>query len=112
MSYHHENSSVRWQQMSLYEQMGNIGSEVCRAFLFLERKETVSLNNSRLRVLELLDMTLKDSRWMQESKFHELIRLREILIDSLFEKNMYKNTPEMLKTYFLSFAIMARKNAG
>lgn len=109
MTYSHENISNQWFKMSLCEQMGNIGSEVFRALSFLEREDKVSLENSRLRVLGLLEMSLQDPRWIHGPKLREIARLHEVLVDSLFDQGIYKVTPEEWQDYFLPFAIKARR---
>ncbi len=52
---------ARWQQMSLPEQLGNLGSEIHRTLLAQNQKERFTL--ARTRAAELLALTLADTRW-------------------------------------------------
>ena len=96
-----------WQKLSFYEQMGNIGSEVGRA-LNWQNKDEKSYNNAIDRALELLDLTIADSRW--RGRLKEIVRARELLADAMFGGKEYKTTFEDLNTYFFHFALAARIN--
>ena len=89
----HKDLAIRWQKMSLSEQMGNIGSEFHRT---LKDKEAV------WRLLELLDLTISDKH--HRNKLTELTRLREAICDYFLGNNQYKINPQNLEDYFLYFA--------
>ena len=59
---HKELAAGRWHQLSLKEQMGNIGSEVSRAARWQEKDEKL-FRGATERALELFDLTLVDPRW-------------------------------------------------
>ncbi len=96
-----------WQKLSFYEQMGNVGSEISRA-LNWQNKDEKSYNNAIDRALELLDLTISDSRWRNRLK--EIVRARELLADAIFGGKEYKTTFEDLNNYFFHFALAARIN--
>lgn len=104
-SQHHTLAAGRWQNLSLVEQLGNVGSEVSRAIRWREKDEAL-YENAMERAFELLDLTIQDPRWRKRLK--ELTRVREILSDAFLGGNEYGSTLEDLDRYFFSFAFAAR----
>ena len=104
----HQNLAAgRWQQLSLFEQLGNIGSEVGRALKWRGKDEAV-YQNAIDRALELFDLTLADPRW--KSRLREIARAREVFCDAVFGDQQYKTSLEDLECYFTQFAINARRS--
>jgi hypothetical protein len=100
----------RWYELTLVEQLANIGSEVGRA---ARAKSTA--NKARFwpaveRALELFDLTLADSRW--KGRRREIARAREVVCDFLVGDNTYGSSAESLDRYFLGFAVAARQAGG
>ncbi|MBI3120017.1 MAG: hypothetical protein HYZ08_00200 [Candidatus Kerfeldbacteria bacterium] len=96
----------RWFQLSLPEQLGNVGSDVDRALRWRREKNIKEQDRALERVLELLELTIADPRW--RTRLKELTRTREVLLDYFYGDNDYHSTPEGLSNYFLQFAILAR----
>lgn len=94
-----------WQRLSLAEQLGNVGSEVSRARM-RQSDDPDRFLQAMDRALELLDLTIQDSRWRFRLK--ELTRTREFLCDALTGGSNYQATLDELDRYFLTFAIAAR----
>jgi hypothetical protein len=94
-----------WGKLTLFEQLGNVGSEVSRALQWREKDSTMS-QNSFNRALELLDFTIRDSRW--QGRLKELVRVREFLCDAFYGGKEYGGTLESFDHYFLQFALAAR----
>ena len=101
----HKNLAAgRWFELSLAEQLGNIGSEYYRA------SKSKGQNDDRFksaaeRTLELCELTTSDSRW-NEHQQKELVLMQDQVSESLKEGN----SPDSgLQKYFDSFAILARK---
>ena len=82
-----ELNAQRWHNLSLAQQIGNIGSEVARAFLWKSRGEIAQTEKAVDRFLELIDLTLADNRWRKRRL--EVTRLREVLCDYFFGKNNF-----------------------
>ena len=102
----HKNlASGRWQELSLVEQLGNIGTEVSRVQRWFN-KDKKSYDNAVLRTLELFDLTLSDSRWKGHLK--EIVRTREVFCDIVSGSNEYKSSFEDLEEYFYHYAFAAR----
>jgi len=95
----------RWQQLSLVEQLGNVGSEVGRMRRWRDRDERL-MTRAFERALELLDLTLADPRW--RTRLREIARARELLCDAAAGGGDYGTTLEDLDRYVLAFAVAAR----
>src|SRR5437588_7609922 len=97
----------RWLDLTLAEQLGNIGSEVARALQASGRGQPERRDAALDRALELFDLTLADDRWATRRK--EIARAREIVCDFLVGNNAYGSSAESLDAYFLAFAMAARR---
>jgi len=102
--HHPRLASGRWAQLSLAEQLANVGAEVGRM-----RTRRAGEDRARPfeRALELLDLTLADPRWRGRRK--EIARARELLCDAFDGGREYGSTLEDLDRYFLPFAVLARR---
>lgn len=98
----------KWFQLSLSEQMANIGSEVVRAIRWQNKGEKLHQEKALERALELFDLTLSDKRWKNRAK--EISRMREVVCDFFYCDNKYHSNLSSLDNYFLHFAISARIN--
>ena len=101
---HRELAAGRWFEMSLIEQMANIGSEVERTIAWRGRNEKNSTAAFE-RGLELLDLTIADPR--HRRRLRELTRLREALADYFVFDNGYHSTDEAWRRYFHAFTYAA-----
>src|SRR4030066_903232 len=101
MSYQHRGlASGRWNQLSFFEQMANIGSEVERA-LNWRAKNTQYSQLAFERALELLDLTICGEK--KPSRLKELSRLREVLADYFCGDNTYQSSEQNWRGYFYAF---------
>lgn len=100
-----ELDTKRWQSLTLAQQMGNIGSEVQRAFSMQKRGEEEQKEKSIDRFLGMIDCSLADQRW--QKRCLEICRIREVLCDYFFAKNSFGNSFENLINYFNAFALKA-----
>jgi hypothetical protein len=104
---HKDLAAGRWCELSLCEQLGNVGSEVSRALRWRIRNPEIA-HGAIERVLELLDLTLADPRHRSSvSRLREIARAREVLVDFLVGSNEYNSTGESLQRYFDAFAVAA-----
>lgn len=102
---HRDLAAGRWGQLSLAEQLANIGSEVGRMLRWQGRDEHLMIGAFD-RALELLDLTLADPRW--RGRRREIARARELLCDATAGGLEYGTTLADLDRYFLAFAVAAR----
>ena len=98
----------RWFELTLMEQLGNIGSEVGRASRAKSQGNEQRFEGALDRALELFDLTLADGRW--RGRLKEITRAREVVCDFLVGDNAYGSTSESLDRYFLPFAMAARRD--
>jgi hypothetical protein len=97
--------SGRWHTLSLFEQLGNIGSEISRARRW-RGVDDQRYDGAVFRALELFDLTIADPRWRQGRR--ELTRARELFVDALDGGHTYRTTLDDLQRYCDSFALRAR----
>ena len=105
---HKDLAAGRWSKLSFIEQMANIGSEVERALNWRGKQNTDYSQRAFGRVLQLIDLTLNNTKGFSRRK--ELARVRESLIDYFSGTNEFKSDDSSWKKYFLSFAYAARRN--
>lgn len=104
---HKELAEGKWFELSLCEQLGNIGSEVNRA-LHWQNKDQNNFESAVNRTLELFDLTLKDRRWKKRLK--EIGRARELFCDAITGGKEYKSSLKDLNRYLFYYALCARRN--
>ena len=98
----------RGYELTLMEQLGNIGSEAGRATRAKALGNEQRLAGALDRALELFDLTLADARW--RGRLKEIARAREVDCDFLVGDNEYGSTAESLDRCFLPFAMAARRD--
>jgi hypothetical protein len=94
----------RWAVMTMYEQMGNIGSEVGRALTAKRRGNQRDLQGALYRGLDLIDTTAELWAKQRSVRTKELLRAREQFVEAATTS---KDDPK-LEDYFMYFAIAAR----
>lgn len=97
----------RWRTFSIFEQLGNVGSEFFRGQGLYRSNDTERARQSFDRMLELLDLTLGDRRW--RNRLTELTRLREVVCDACYQSQHTFTSPGMLEEYFTQQGIAARR---
>lgn len=105
---HSELALGGWGKYTLFEQLGNVGSDVDRAIQWKEKGNEEYFMAAFYRALELMHFTIIDPRWKKQLK--ELCRAKEVLCDYLVGDNVYGSTAESLSKYFYYFALAARAN--
>jgi hypothetical protein len=109
---HGDAAAGRWFELSLFEQLGNIGSEISRANRWMDRNPRVA-ENAFYRALELFDLTLDDPRHRRSvARLRELARAREVVVDFFAGANIYSSTAAGLQKYFDAYAYAARGLRG
>ena len=108
MSYQHRDLAAgRWNELTFFEQMANIGSEIERALNWRAKNNAAYSERAFERALELLDLTLAAKhRW---GRLKELARVREAVVDYFIGTNASSSTEASWKSYFLPFTYAARR---
>lgn len=98
----------KWQNMSIFAQMGNISSEVGRTAQAFQQNDQDSYDGALRRALDLFDATVGGLVKQKSPRLKEVLRAREV-----FTAQYFSPTPgvdPMLETYFMQFAIADRIN--
>jgi hypothetical protein len=95
---HTELAAGRWAEMSLAEQMLNIGSEVSRANRWRIKGNEEQCLRAADRALELLSLTIDAQRGRHD--LGEFCRLYEVLADFYYGENSYQTDPAKLQRGF------------
>ncbi len=95
----------RWSTFTLSEQMGNIGSEIYRAWK-QQNKDQKLFEAASDRALELFDLTLADKRW--KGRLQEIGRARDVFCDAILGGKEYGTQLADLQKYFDYFGMAAR----
>lgn len=98
----------KWNKLSFFEQMANIGAEVGRAINWKNKKNLKYAQLAFYRSLELLYLTIADKK--NQRRLKELCRLKEVLIDYFVFDNQYKSNDKLWQNYFYGFNYAARNN--
>jgi len=89
---HRDLAAGRWFELSLAEQLGNVGSEIGRALRWSSARPELA-ERAFHRALELLDLTLDDPRHRRSlPRLREIARAREVVADFLGGPNQYRST--------------------
>lgn len=104
---HKELAAGRWSQLSLVEQMANIGSEVERALNWRSKNKPDYSMRAAERALELFDLTLESAKGFP--RLREIARSREVVVDYFYGPNEYGSTEASLRRYFSPFTYAARR---
>ena len=97
-------SREAWQKLSLFEQMGNIGSEVGRTFSAQKRQDEKAARAALERALDLLGATIEDKR-LSQPRLKEVLRAKEEFLTAADDVKKQAG----IENYFMQFAIAARR---
>jgi hypothetical protein len=100
-------ASGRWLQLSLIEQLANVGTDIERAMQWKKRGE---VRDNQMAFERALDMTIADPK--NRKRLKELLRVREALIDYFLYYNEYATDDEFWQSYFYNFNYAAAVARG
>lgn len=99
---HKDLAAGRWFQLSLVEQLANVGSDIIRTIKWKKKDNPEHGQKAFDRALELLSLTIADPK-NRGARLKELVRTREALIDHFMFDNEYSSTDELWEKYFFGF---------
>jgi hypothetical protein len=105
---HSELASGRWKEMTLSEQMANIGSEISRALNWKNKGNDEYFLKAAIRALELLDLSLESE--LSLARLKEVARLREAVVDYFFGDNIFGSSEALWRSYFDHFGYAAAQS--
>lgn len=98
----------RWSKMSIFDQMGNISSEVGRSFNAKRRNNDIDRMQAVGRAIDLFDATAAVLVANKSPKLKELLRAKEAYLTAVFNKTNPAQDDQNLEKYFMQYAIAAR----
>ncbi|HEV2917393.1 MAG TPA: hypothetical protein VGW78_06645 [Candidatus Babeliales bacterium] len=98
---HKELAKGRWFELSLIEQLANIGMDIERAIKGRQKKDYLYSQQAFERALDLLDLTIADKK--HKGRLKEIVRLREVLVDYFMCDNEYGSSDALWHNYFYPF---------
>lgn len=110
MTMHKEQATGKWHQLSLVEQLANVGSDVIRAIKWKNKNKPEYSNKALERALELLELTASDPK--NKYRLKEVLRTKEALIDYFMFNNQYSSTDKLWEQYFYHFNYAAALKNG
>jgi hypothetical protein len=97
----------RWAQMSIYEQLGNVSSEVGRAINATRAGKEKRAQGAIDRAVDLLDATVEVLIQQKSPRVKEVLRARDEFL-RLFYDGTFDEDADNIARYFNLFAIAAR----
>lgn len=104
----HQIDREKWAQLSIFEQMGNAGSEVGRAIKAKRSGRDERVDGAIERALDLLDATVEVLVKQKSPRVKEVLRAREEFL-RLFYDGTFEDDAENIERYFMQFAMAARR---
>ena len=95
----------KWAALDLFEQMGNIGSEVGRSLGAKRKGDEKTAEAAAGRALDLFDATTE--AWLHAAsaaRVRELLRAKEQYLNSYYDSSAENG----IENYFMQFAVAAR----
>ncbi len=100
----------KWSRMSIFDQMGNISSEVGRAINAKKQNNKQNLENSIIRALDLFDATIDELINAKSIRSKEVLRSKDQFLTIMNKKSPSTDELNSLERYFTQYAIAARLN--
>ena len=106
----HDVDRVKWAQMTIFEQMGNIYSEVGRSLAAHRAGDQVRFEQALIRALDLFDATTECL--IRETPFRakEILRAKDQYLQLFFGDSTDSMAAASLERYFFNFALAARRH--
>lgn len=108
MNHSYRVDRERWSKLTIFEQMGNIGSEVGRTFLAGKRNDATSAEQALVRALDLFEATTAPLLKHKSPRAKEVLRAKEQFLQIYADKMFHSPQAKSLDRYFLNYAIAAQ----
>lgn len=99
-----------WGKLDIFNQMGNIYSEVGRSLKTRSAENINDHNEAVARAIDLFDATIASLINDESPKAKEVLRSKEQFLDIVNDKDASQEVVNGLERYFMQYAIAARLN--
>lgn len=99
----------RWARMTIHEQMGNIGSEVERAFTAKRRRSPDQLEGAVYRACDLFEATVEILVRTRSHRTREVLRIKDQFLNAVYNVDTTEEEMDSLARYFMFYALVARR---
>lgn len=110
MTIHKELATGRWFELSLIEQLANIGADIERSIKWKQKGNAGHSIQAFDRALDLIYLTVEDPK--NRNRLREILRTREALIDHFVYDNKLNTTEQQWQNYFYQFNYAAAMGKG
>jgi hypothetical protein len=107
---HKDLANGRWFELSLIEQLGNVGSEVERTIQWKRKGNMEQSLAACERALELLYLTIEDPK--NKGRLKEVVRVRAMFADCYMGINEFGFTDDFWQKYFYDLSYAAAVARG
>ncbi len=97
----------RWARFTIFEQMGNIGSEVGRS-LSAKLSHPERFEPALYRALDLFDATVEDLLSQKSPRLKEVLRSKDQYLEVALSEHPTQQQIDSIENYFMQYAIAAR----
>lgn len=101
---------ARWAGLDIFNQMGNIYSEVGRSFKNRGLANKKDHDEAVARAIDLFDATIQALNDKRSPKAKEVLRAKEQFLAIVKDSKASQSSIQSLDRYFMQFAIAARLN--
>lgn len=98
----------RWAAMNIFEQMGNIYSEVGRSIIAKKHNKQQDCDFAVVRALDLFDATVDDLVKQKSPRTKEVLRAKDQYLHAIYDQPVKSDAFPDIDRYFLQYAIAAR----
>lgn len=98
----------RWASMNIFEQMGNIYSEVGRSIIAKQRNRQEDCDFAVIRALDLFDATVDDLVKQRSPRIKEVLRAKDQYLHAIYDPSSKQETLTSIDRYFMQYAVAAR----
>ena len=101
---------VKWAKLDIFNQMGNIYSEVGRSFKTKAQQNPKDYEEAVGRAIDLFDASIRALIAEKSPRSKEVLRAKEQFLDLAFNDKATLDATQSLDRYFMQFAVAARLN--
>lgn len=100
----------RWITMNIFDQMGNIYSEIGRTLRAKQQNKPAESEQAMIRALDLFDATTEGLIQQRSPRVKEVLRAKDQFLQVVYTERPRKKDAEAIERYFMQFAMAARLN--